>query len=85
MACTDLPEKPSVEEGEVALTKMPTLGTIPAGYGDLVAVSVSADYGHIFELWFQNEVGDIHIAFYNIRTNELQGEGRRISRSQEGE
>lgn len=71
------------EEGDVAIEKMPAVDSIPAEWGDLVAVSVNANVGHIYQLWFQDAAGNIRIVFYNIRNNELLTQGRVIPRSGE--
>lgn len=83
-SCAKLPEKPVAARGDIAFVRMVAEDAIPAAWGHLVAVSNSADFGHVFQLWFEDEVGAVRVAFYDIRTNSFQSEGRLIARSQEG-
>jgi len=81
-SCAKLPEARSRAEGDVAIERLPTVDAIPAEWGDLVAVSNSANAGHMFQMWFQDDEGNLHVAFYNVRSNEIQSEGRLFPRSQ---
>ncbi|MBM4116718.1 hypothetical protein FJ251_03115 [bacterium] len=84
VSCAKLPEKPAAVRGDIAYVRMIAKDAIPAAWGRLVAVSNSADFGHIFQLWFEDEGGAVRVAFYDMRTNSFQSEGRLIPRSQEG-
>lgn len=84
LSCAKLPEKPAAMRGDIAYLHMVAKDTIPVAWGRLVAVSNSADFGHVFQLWFEDEAGSVRVAFYDIRTNSFQSEGRLIPRSQEG-
>ena len=81
ISCAELPERPTQEDDGGAFETLPDISSIPAEWGELEAVSSSADGGDVFQLWFQDEAGTIRVAFYNSRTNELQKDGRIIPRS----
>lgn len=83
LSCAKLPEKSTEMRGDIAFVHMVAKDAIPAAWGRLVAVSNSADFGHIFQLWFEDEAGALRIAFYDMRANTFQSEGRLIPRSQE--
>lgn len=83
-ACEKLPDKSTVDRGDIAFEEMVTKDMIPAEWGRLVAVSNSSDFAHIFQLWFEDEEGAVRVAFYNLRSNEFQAEGRLIPRIKEG-
>ena len=82
--CEKLPEEKLDERGDSAYVRMASEDAIPASWGRLVSVSNSADFGHIFQLWFEDTEGNVRVAFYNIRSNVFQTEGRLIPRSEEG-
>jgi hypothetical protein len=82
-SCAKLPEKSTEMRGEIAFVHMAAKGAIPAAWGRLVAVSNSADFGHVFQLWFEDDAGAVRVAFYDMRANTFQTEGRLIPRSQE--
>lgn len=84
LSCAKLPEKPAAVRGDIAYVHMVAKDAIPAAWGRLVTVSNSADFGHVFQLWFEDEAGTVRVAFYDMRTNSFQNEGRLIPRSQEG-
>ncbi len=82
-SCAKLPEKPAPLRGDVAYVQMVAKDAIPADWGHLVAVSNSADSGHVFQLWFEDEAGAVRVAFYDVRANVFQSDGRLIPRSAE--
>jgi len=82
--CEKLAEKPVEERGDIAYVHLVAKDKIPASWGRLVSVSNSADFGHIFQLWFEDAEGSVRVAFYNVRSNEFQDEGRLIPRAEEG-
>jgi len=82
-SCAKLPEKSTEAHGDIAYVRLVAKDAIPAAWGRLVAVSNSADFGHVFQLWFADEAGTVRVVFYDIRTNAFQSEGRLIPRSEE--
>lgn len=82
--CEKLAEKEVEVRGDIAFVPMEVKDKIPASWGRLVSVSNSSDFGHIFQLWFEDAEGSIRVAFYNVRSNEFQTEGRLIPRAEEG-
>ncbi len=84
LSCTKIPEKMTGERGDIAMPAMPFADQIPVAWGKLVSVTTSADFGHIFQLWFEDEGGTIRVAFYNIRANTFQDKGLVIPRAEEG-
>lgn len=82
-SCAKLPEKSTEEQGDIAYVRLVAKDSIPAAWGRLVTVSNSADFGHVFQMWFEDEAGAVRVVFYNIRSNSFQSEGRLFPRSQE--
>jgi len=82
--CEKIPEKQVEKRGDIEFVHMVAKDKIPAAWGRLVSVSNSADFGHIFQLWFEDPEGAVRVAFYNVRSNEFQTEGRLIPRAEGG-
>jgi len=81
LSCARLEHRPEPTEGDIAVVEMPSPDSIPAAWGDLIAVSNSADFAHLFQLWFQDEEGTIRMVGYNLRTNEFQPDIRAFPRN----
>ena len=71
LACTELPERLPLEEGAIAVEKMQGADSIPSDWGSLVAVTNRPDVSHVFQLWFQDEYGNVRMAVYNMSLNSL--------------
>jgi len=71
LSCSKLSEKKSPEEGKIAVVKMADNSSIPKEWGKLVSVSVKPDSTHVFQLWFQDEDGNIHMTKYNTDLGKL--------------
>jgi hypothetical protein len=71
LSCTELPEHTPLEEGDIAVEKMANVDSIPSAWGSLVAVTNRPDVAHVFQLWFQDQDGNVHMAVYNMPLNRL--------------
>ncbi len=71
LACTKLPERLPLEEGPITVQKVPEADSLPSNWGSLVAVTNRPDVAHVFQLWFQDEDGNVHMAVYNMSLNRL--------------
>ena len=61
LSCTPLPEPNVSGDKPVAIENLPVAGSIPAEWGDLVAVTVNPSFSYQYQLWFQDEQGNIYI------------------------
>jgi hypothetical protein len=70
-SCTRLPEKPA--EGGVVLTseQLPALDSLPLAWGKLISVTSNPAYPGWFQLWFEDDMGTIRMATFNLRTGQL--------------
>lgn len=80
LGCARIEDRPEPTEGDIAVVEMPSPDSIPAAWGDLISVSNSSDFAHLFQLWFQDEEGTIRMVGYNLRTNEFQPDIRAFPR-----
>jgi hypothetical protein len=80
LSCTKIPQFSAAGQGTVAIEKLPAKDSIPLKWGNLVSVTVSPDAGYYFQLWFQDEQGNLRMAIYQMRTNSLSDEVRFIPR-----
>jgi hypothetical protein len=80
ISCTKLPQAPS-KEGALATIDVADATTIPREWGNLVSVVISPDFPRRVQLWFQNEKGDIHLAFYEMQQRKLAPKGVVFPRS----
>ena len=70
-SCTKLPQGLPDKEGSLPKETLAQNQSIPSQWGKLVSVAISPDFPRMTQLWFQNEEGDIHLAFYDLRQNRL--------------
>jgi hypothetical protein len=70
-SCTKLPQWSKAGQGNLAIETLPTMGSIPLKWGNLVTVTSSPDVGFTFQLWFQDEQGNLRMVLCDIRTNSL--------------
>lgn len=71
LSCTELPDRTPLEEGAIAVEKMENVDSIPSAWGSLVSVTNRPDVAHVFQLWFQDEDGNVRMAVYNMPLNRL--------------
>lgn len=70
-ACTRLPGPAPLEEGDITIERLAESNSIPATWGNLVSVSHRPDFEHIFQLWFQDDDGNIRMIPYNMNSSRL--------------
>jgi len=68
-ACTRLPE--AGRTGAFAVDALPDSTSVPSSWGNLVSVSVNPAFTDVFQLWFQDSAGKIHLVVYDIRKVRL--------------
>jgi len=68
--CTKLPQAP-LEENVQIVEDLSTTDAIPHEWGNLVSTVISPDFPRRVQLWFQNEEGEIHLAFYEMDERRL--------------
>lgn len=71
ISCTKLPDPTTQKEGGLAIEKLADVTLIPSKLGKLISVSHRPDFAHVFQLWFQDEDGNVSMVVYNMNTNRL--------------
>ncbi len=71
---------PTPSEPTIAIGKLADLDSIPSKWGNLVFVSNRPDIEHVFQLWFQDEDGNVRMAKYNDNIDQLLPKTILISR-----
>lgn len=71
LSCTKLPERIPLEKGSIAVERMQGADSIPSNWGSLISVTNRPDVSHVFQLWFQDEDGNVRMAVYNMTLNSL--------------
>ena len=75
MSCTKIPDQTTQWkdqwEGGLGIEKLADETAIPSKLGKLISVSHNPDFAHMFQLWFQDEDGNVSIVVYNMNTNRL--------------
>jgi hypothetical protein len=69
-SCARISEPVAVPGGIPAET-LASRGTVPAAWGDLVAVSSVAEYPELAQLWFRAADGTVRYAVVNLRNHEI--------------
>jgi hypothetical protein len=77
MACARIDAGKSSEEGGIAFEKLAEMNSVPLNWGKLASVSALPESG-LFQLWFQDENGNIRMATYQIEANRLWSNARLI-------
>jgi hypothetical protein len=80
LSCTKLPQWETARQGNVAVETLPTRDSIPLKWGNLVSATTSPDVPFTFQLWFQDEQGNLRMVLYDIRSNDLSAAVRLIAR-----
>lgn len=70
LSCTKIPQSPATE-GALPTIDIVQTNSIPSEWGKLVSVVISPDFPRRVQLWFQNEKGDIYLAFYEMSQRKL--------------
>ena len=68
-ACHRLPE--AGRSGALAADTLPDSTSVPSSWGNLVSVTVNPASTDVFQLWFQDPAGKIHLVVYDIRNVRL--------------
>jgi len=72
LSCTKIPQWATPGQGNVAIETLPTKDSIPLKWGNLVSVTASpGGVRNVFELWFQDEQGNLRMVVYDVSTNSL--------------
>ena len=71
LSCTKIPQFAAPGQGNVAMETLPAKDSIPLKWGNLVSVTTSPEMKYEFELWFQDEQGNLRMVAYNVITNNL--------------
>ncbi len=80
LSCTKIPQWAGPGKGSVAMETLPSKDSIPSKWGNLVSATASPDVRYGFELWFQDEQGNLRMAVYDLLTNTLHPNARFIPR-----
>jgi hypothetical protein len=80
LSCTKIGEQAPTGQGNVAIETLPANNSIPLKWGNLVSVTVTPEAGAYFQLWFQDEQGNLRLVLYHARTNSLMNIVRFIPR-----
>ena len=78
MSCTKVPDLATQREGGLAIEKLEDVTAIPSKLGKLISVSKRPDVAHVFQLWFQDEDGNVSMVVYNKNSNRLLPNARLI-------
>lgn len=70
LSCTKFPQPPATE-GALPTIDIVQTDSIPSEWGKLVSVAISPDFPRRVQLWFQDEKGEIHLAFYDMSQRKL--------------
>jgi len=81
-SCTKIREsewgKPG--KGNVAFETLPATDSVPLNWGKLVSVSSSPNLPYAFQLWFQDEQGNLRMVLFDMHANILWKDARFIPR-----
>jgi len=80
LSCTKIGEEVPTGQGNVAIETLSGKNSIPLEWGNLVSVTVTPEAGAFFQLWFQDEQGNLRLVLYHARTNSLMDIVRFIPR-----
>jgi hypothetical protein len=79
-SCAKIPEWAGPGQGKVAIETVPLKDSIPLEWGNLVSVTMTTEAGYLFQLWFQDEQGNLRMVLYQMRSNTLMDQVRFIAR-----
>ena len=79
-SCAPLPGSDVDESVTLPMIQLDDTYTIPAEWGSLAAVSNSSKFPDVFQLWFENEAGEIHLVVFNNESRALLTTSRVIAR-----
>ena len=67
-------------ESNLGMQKFPLGITLPAQWGNLVAVTSASEYASYVQLWFQDKEGNVYLVGYNVLKNKFALKYRSIKR-----
>ena len=79
LSCAKLPEWSTSGKG-IAVETLPANDSIPLKWGNLILAQNSPNMQYLFQLWFQDEHGNLRLVLYDIRANILMTTVRHIPR-----
>jgi hypothetical protein len=79
VSCVKMPEWAPAGEGDIATEDLPDADAIPLAWGKLVSVTIT-EQDYFYQLWFQDEAGNVRMVGYDLRTNRLIPKARLFSR-----
>ena len=71
-ACAELPDRGGDEAAMLPKVNIGADLTVSGEWGNLVAVSNSTSFPDLFQLWFQDEAGNIHMVVYDDETRSMK-------------
>jgi hypothetical protein len=77
LSCTKIPEP---IESNLGMQELSLGDTIPAQWGNLVAVTSANEYATYVQLWFQDKDGNVYVVGYNVSKNKFSLKFRSIKR-----
>ena len=77
LSCTKIPV---TMESDLGMQVLPLGTTIPAQWGNLVAVTSANEYASYVQLWFQDKDGNVYLVGYNVLKNKFALNFRSIKR-----
>jgi hypothetical protein len=80
LSCTKLDQVTTIGTGTLEMQELPSDGSIPLEYGNLISVSSLDQYPTMVQLWFQDEQGDLRMVQYSFRYNHFKKLSYLISR-----
>ncbi len=79
-ACAPIPGSAVEDSQRLQVVQLPDTRTIPAEWGSLAAVSNSSKFPDVFQLWFENEAGEIYLVVFDNKSRTLLTSSRAIAR-----
>jgi len=79
-ACAELPGGTPDEATAIPAVETGSIRSVPAVWGDLMAVSSSSEFPNLFQLWFQDETGNVRMVVYDTQTRTLKPWSAEITR-----
>lgn len=73
ITCAKLPPTPA-KTGTLMAEKISETDSVPDAWGKLISATISSDFPRQVQLWFQDEKGEIRLAFYDMPQNRLMPE-----------
>jgi hypothetical protein len=80
-SCTPISQPDLAGDRPVQIEKLPVAGSIPSEWGNLIAVTVNPSFAYQYQLWFQDEQGNVRLVVFDNRMKQLLSESRLFSRS----